>query len=171
MDRACGRLYLLFAIYRCFADICTMSVTQEIIVRKSKLDKIVGYVIILAGFVGGIYILAFRSFWIGLIGILSLIFLLANHNKEYKVRQILLKIAPVGLWTPRHGYRPWKNISKVCFARIYSGKTYKSYVEIYKGNPFNPDEVIDISSINILKFRLKRELRKYVQVESVTCSR
>ncbi len=84
--------------------------------------------------------------------------------KEFWGRRIFLKISPDGLWTPKHGYKPWSGIKSIRFK--YSEKSQPGRcIEIYKGDPFTPDEVIELGSMNILKFKLKRELKKYTRVD------
>ncbi len=139
--------------------------TQEIVIRKSKADRFLGYACIILVFLWGSYMLFFNSSWKGLIAILLSLILLPIHTRQFKGLPILLKIAHDGLWTPKHGYKPWGSIFKMRFIRVYKGRTYRQHMEIYKHNSLNPDEVIDLTDRNTFIFKIKRELKKYVLVE------
>jgi hypothetical protein len=137
---------------------------QEIIVRKSLVDKIVGYFCALFLFVVALLLLVVSKKPEALLYLLAPIILFFLIKRESDVRPIFLKISPDGLWTPKHGYKPWSNIKNV---RVkYAGnRRPQRYIEVYRGNPLYPDEVIDLGSMNMLPFRLKRELRKYTRVD------
>jgi len=137
--------------------------TQEIIVKRSVIGKVVGYVFIFFTIALGILLFFAGEIMGTFVFLVGPIILFVFHDEESKIRPILLKISPDGLWTPKHGYKPWSNIKSMRFK--YAGnRRPQRYIEIYRGNPFYPDEVIDLGGMNMLKFRLKRELRKYTQV-------
>jgi hypothetical protein len=139
---------------------------HEIIIKKSRIDKFIGYTLCTIMFLCGLYMLFTKRDLKGLVLIILCPILFIWHDKEFKEAIILLKISSEGLWTPKHGYKPWHNIQKLRFKYTGGGVGgYRRYLEVYRGDPFNADEVIDISSMNILKYILKRKLKKYVQVE------
>jgi hypothetical protein len=148
-----------------FSDLVAMSnAIQEIIVRKSLIDKVAGYFGILFLTVVALLLLIVSKKPGMLLLLAPSIILFFIHDKEFRVRTILLKISPDGLWTPKHGYKPWSNIKSVR-VKFAGNRRPQRYIEVYRGNPFYPDEVIDLGSMNMLPFHLKRELRKYTRVD------
>jgi hypothetical protein len=142
------------------------NLNHEIIIKKSKIDKYTGYILCIIMLLFGLYMLFINGQLKGLILILLCTIIFIWHDKESNEGVLLLKISSEGLWTPKHGYKPWHNIQKLKFKYTGGGSSgYRTYLEVYRGDPFNPDEVIDITSMNILKYRLKRELNKFVLVE------
>ena len=137
------------------------SPTAEIVVKKSKSAKYIGYSICIIGFILGIYLLLSKKDWRGIVLIVLCPVLYVWHDKEFKGDSILFTASSFGLWTPKHGHKSWSDIKKIKFRHTGSGKTYTRYLDIYWSNLFEPDESINLTDINFFTWTLKRKLNRY----------
>jgi hypothetical protein len=139
--------------------------TDEIIIKKSKVDKYIGYTFCIIAFFAGLYMLLVNKDWRGFIFVLLCPLIYKWHDEEFRGDPIALKISPEGLWTPKHGYKPWATIKRIKFRYVFRGRFWQTYLDIYRSNLDNPDETLDLKNLNYSKWAIKRRLRKYFNIE------
>jgi hypothetical protein len=137
--------------------------TEEIIIRKSRIDKILMPVFATASAVYGIYMVYLKD-WKGLGLIACGIIIYLFWKSDYKKDRPVLRINNKNIWVPGTGRIAWSLIEKIKFNYDFSGPT-RSTLEIYKIGQSEPVEIVYIDSISIPRWKLKRILKKLVTVE------
>jgi hypothetical protein len=139
--------------------------TKELVVKKSKSNKVIGYVFPILAFIVGVIILISRNDWRGVILIVMSPFLYYWHNREYQTDEIIIKINALGIWT-RDGFSAWEKVDHVKFKYTKNTVGWEHVLDIYISNPFNPDQSISLNNINCMTWTLKRHLKRYTAFKS-----
>ena len=138
---------------------------KEIIIRKSKVTKVIGYQFPILGFIGGIVLCFEQKYLPGFILIVLSPILYYWHHEEFsEEQQILLKITDNELWTLQGGYMSWESI--ICVKFRYEGRAPTIFIDIYRSNEVVADEEMRLENINYPVWLLKKILRRYTKVEN-----
>ena len=138
---------------------------KEIVIKKSRVDKILHIVFAIATMTFGLYLLCLKDFKRGMIMIIGGIVLYITWKIEYKKDRPILRINKKNIWVPENGRIAWTSIEKIKFNHDFSTQYMRRTVEIYKIGQTEPIEIIYIDSISIPRWRLKRILRQLTTIE------
>ena len=138
--------------------------TEEIIIKKSRIEKILMPVFAIFSTTSGIYTLYTKD-WKGVILIAWGIILYWLWRIEFKKDRPILRITDKNIWVPENGRIAWTAIEKIKFNKDYSGKYTRRTLEVYKIGQTTPTEIVYIDSINIPRRKLKRILKQLITIE------